>query len=110
VTIQPGMIRILIVLSVLILVPGAWISVEQFREARTDHEWSTASGCGIPGSLIDWCSPGKRASNAELAALHRKAAIEYAGTTVALVVGMCAMFHVLRWIIRGFRGPTRSAE
>ena len=107
-TLDRGMTRLLIVLSVLILVPGAWISVEQFREARTFHEWSTESGCGIPGSVLDWCRPEKRASSAELAALSRQAAIKYAGTTVALIVALWTMFYTLRWIVRGFQGPKGS--
>jgi len=107
-TIERGMTRVLIVLSVLILVPGLWISVDQFRQARTFHEWSTESGCGIPGSVLDWCKPDTRASHAKLAALYRQAAIEYAGYTVALIGTLWAVFYTLRWIVRGFRESKES--
>jgi hypothetical protein len=52
-TIEHGIIRLLLVISLLIVVPGAWISGEQFLEARTFHRWSTESGCGIPGSVLN---------------------------------------------------------
>lgn len=69
-TIEHGIIRLLLVISLLIVVPGAWISGEQFLEARTFHRWSTESGCGIPGSALNWCNPERRAEAAELAALQ----------------------------------------
>jgi len=85
VTFERGVNRILIALSVLIFVPVAWIRVEQFREARIHHEWSTESGCGVPGAVLDhWCKPETRASNAQLAALNRKAAAEYEGQSAMI--------------------------
>jgi hypothetical protein len=104
-TIERGMRRLLMVLSVLILVPGAWISGAQFRQARAFHEWSTESGCGVPDSVFDWCMPDMRARYVELAALSRQAAIEYAGGTVALIALLWMMFYTLRRIDLGFLGP-----
>lgn len=104
-TIERGMFRLLVVLSVLILVAGGWIAGEQFRQSRTFHEWSTESGCGIPGSVIEWCEAERRASYAEMAALTRQAAIEYAGDTVSLIVALWTTFYTVRWIVRGFQNP-----
>ena len=103
-TIEHGIIRLLLVISLLIVVPGAWISGEQFLEARTFHRWSTESGCGIPGSILNWCNPERRAEAAELAALHGRAARQYAGATVALFVALWAAFYAVRWVVQGFQG------
>jgi hypothetical protein len=111
VTFERGVNRILIALSVLIFVPVAWIRVEQFREARIHHEWSTESGCGVPGAVLDhWCKPETRASNAQLAALNRKAAAEYAGWTVALIAALWATSYTLRWIVHWFQGPKGNPQ
>jgi hypothetical protein len=107
-TIEHGIIRLLLVISLLIVVPGGWMSGEQFLEARTFHRWSTESGCGIPGSVVDWCSPEGPAEAAETAARHRKAAIQYGGVAVTLVVALWAAFFPLRWVVQGFQGPKRG--
>ena len=105
-TFERGVNRILIVLSVLIFVPGAWVSVEQFREFRVHHEFATESGCAVPGGVLDhWCKPETRASHAELAAMSRQAAALYAGLTVGLIAALWMMFYTLRWIVRGFQEP-----
>lgn len=110
-TFERGVNRILIVLSVLIFVPGAWISVDQFRDARMHHEWSTESGCAIPGAVLDhWCKPETRASNAKLAAMSRQAAAEYAAWTVSVIAALWATFYTLRWIVRGFQGPKGNPQ
>jgi len=97
--------QLLLVLSVLILMLGAWISVDQFLNARPFHEWSTESGCAVPGSVIEWCKPETRARHAELARLYRQAAAQYAGLTIGLIAALWTTLYTLRWIVRGFRGP-----
>jgi hypothetical protein len=69
------------------------------------HEWSTESGCRVPGSVLDWCKPDIQARHAELAALTRQATIEYAGWTVGLVTALWITFYTLAWVLGGFWGP-----
>jgi hypothetical protein len=104
-TIERGMFRPLVVLSVLILVAGAWAAGEAFDRSVLHHQWSTESGCDIPGSVIPWCSAEKRAGSAQLAALTRQAAIECARVTVSLIVALWTTFYTVRWIVRGFQRP-----
>lgn len=76
-TIERRIIRLLLVISVLIVVLGAWFSGEEFLQVRTFHQWSMESGC-IAGGFVNWCDPERRAEAGEFATLHRKAATEYA--------------------------------
>ena len=45
-TIEHGIIRLLLVISLLIVVPGVWISGEQFLEARTTFH-PVVNGVGL---------------------------------------------------------------
>ena len=105
-TIEGRIIRLLLVISVLIVVLGAWFSGGEFLQARTFHQWSTESGC-IAGGFINWCDPERRAEAGEFATLHRKAAMEYAAVTITFVVALWAMFYALRWVAQGFQVPKR---
>ena len=105
-TIERRIIRLLRVISVLIVVVGAWFSGEQFLEAWTFHQWSTEVGC-MPNRLSNWCSPESRAEAGEFATLHRRAAMEYAAVTITVVAAVWAMFYALRWVAEGFQAPKR---
>jgi hypothetical protein len=105
-TIERRIIRLLLVISVLIVVLGAWFSGEQFLDAWTFYQWSTETGC-LPNRFVNWCNPEGRAEAAEFAALHRKAAMEYAAVTVTVVVALWALFYALRWVAQGFQAPKR---
>jgi hypothetical protein len=106
-SVERGIVRLLLVISLLIVVPGAWISGEQFLDARTFHRWSTEWGC-LRGGFVNWCSPESRAEASEFAAMHRKTSMQYAGVTVTLVAALWAMFYALRWVAEGFQGPKRG--
>lgn len=103
-SIERRIIRLLRVISVLIVVLGAWFSGGEVLEALTYHQWSTEVGC-IPNRFVNWCSSESRAEAAGFATLHRKAAMEYAAVTVTVVVALWAMFYALRWVAQGFQAP-----
>jgi heme A synthase len=105
-TIERRIIRLLLVISVLIVVLGAWFSGEQLLDAWAFHQWSTESGC-VPNRVVNWCDPERRAEAGEVATLHRKAAMEYAAVTITVVAALWAMFYALRWVAEGFQAPKR---
>ena len=105
-TIERRIIRLLGVISVLIVVLGAWFSGEELLDARAFHQWSTEVGC-IPNRFVNWCDPESRTEAAGFATLHRKAAMEYAAVTVTAVAALWAMFYALRWVAQGFQAPKR---
>jgi hypothetical protein len=105
-TIERRIIRLLRVISVLIVALGAWFSGGEVLEAFTYRQWSTEVGC-LPNRFVNWCNAERRAEAAELATLHRQAAMEYAAVTITCVVVVWAMFYALRWVAQGFQAPKR---
>jgi hypothetical protein len=103
-TIERGIVCGLVLISIVIALPGAWLGWEQLHEARTFHRWSTWNGCTIPGSLVDWCNPENRAEAAEAAALHVQAARHYSTATLVLLAALWSAFFAIRWVVRGFQG------
>jgi flagellar biogenesis protein FliO len=102
-TIARVVVGLLVLLSIVIALPGAWLAWDEFHEARAFRRWSTEQGCGIVGSHINWCNPESRAEAAEAAALHAQAARQYSTATLVLLAGLWAAFFAVRWVVRGFR-------
>ena len=103
-TIERRIIRLLRVISVLIVVLGAWFSGGEVLEAFTYQQWSTEVGC-LFNRFVNWCSSESRAEAADIATLHRQAAMEYAAVTIICVGAVWAMFYALRWVAQGFQAP-----
>ena len=103
-TIERRIIRMLRVISVLIVVLGAWFSGGEVLEAFTYQQWSTEVGC-LFNRFVNWCSSESRAEAADIATLHRRAAMEYAAVTIICVGAVWAMFYALRWVAQGFQAP-----
>ncbi len=103
-TIERRIIRLLRVISVLIVVLGAWFSGGEVLEALTYHQWSTEVGC-LSNRFVNWCNSENRAEAAEIATLHKQAAMEYAAVTIICVGAVWAMFYAVRWVAQGFQAP-----